>query len=300
MLSKFTVQEVPIFDRVIRFFDFGNQDSLHSIYIQGHLHSTEVNSFSTLCCLVEKLIDNHPSIRIRVVPTCNPFGWEIYLNGNDGRASLPGKMDWNRIFSTVPKKDSTIEKELANELWNLSHGFRQIIDVHTPDFGFPHVYTCEFDNRLLTFDDLPYAISDYTRDGSFQNLNYFEREISSFTLELPSYNIWTSLEQEYWADRIREEINANEQQLSRISTSQPQYWGKMVSLSSRISGVPLLLVKPNEVAKANSEIFKVTSVEGQNEIISFEKDCIPLCFRRRGLIQAGRMIVKVLSLYETA
>ena len=81
-------------------------------------------------------------------------------------------------------------------------------------------------------------------------------------------------------------------------SDKPRYFGKMINLYSKISGVPVVIAKQNEFAKANSEIVKVLSDNGQFEIVSFDQDCIPLCFRRRGLIQAGRMVVKVLSLSQ--
>jgi len=201
-------------------------------------------------------------------------------------------------FANFFTKNGTIENELASELWALSEGFNCIIDIHTPDYGFPHIYTNDINSRLLTFDDIPYVISNNVIDGSFQNLNTKKRRIPSFTLELPSFNVWTLSCQEYWVDRILKEIFILQEEKVGISKTKPKYFGNLINLSSKISGVPLILVEPNEIAKANTKIVKVLALNGESEIISFDRDCIPLCFRRRGLIEAGGMLLRVLCLME--
>ena len=150
---------------------------------------------------------------------------------------------------------------------------------------------------MFTFEDLPYIINDKSIDGSFQNLNTIQRKIPSFTLEIPSYEIWTSSSQEYWINRIHAEIIACKKRRNIVLPVTPKYFGQLISLYSNISGVPLLLVQPNKVAKKDSKIIRVTSSNGEDETIVFGNDCIPLCFRRKGLIQAGRMVAKVLSLH---
>jgi hypothetical protein len=287
--------ELLILNKKIKYFDFGNINSPNSIYIQGQLHANEVNTFTTLYSLVEKLKNNPPLTRVRIVPCCNPFGWDIYLNGNDGRTSFPKKVDWNRMFTKTPVRDESMENELAYALWQLSIGFDTIIDVHSPDYGYPHVYTTDINYRLRTFDDLPYAISENIVDGSFQNLNIIERRITAFTFELPSYEVWTNISLKYWTERLFNEITAYS--IDHVSLlAKPNYFGKLVSLTSKISGVPLLLLNPNEIANSNSEIVKIISNSGEYEILTFPNICIPICFRRKGIIESGRMVVKVLSL----
>src|SRR3569833_1279587 len=297
-MSEFSINEVSVFDRKIVYYDFGDVSRSNNIYIQGQLHSNEVNSFLTLNCLREKMLNKPPNIAVRIVPCCNPFGWENYLNGNDGRASMSNKKDWNRLFHHAPIKDATCEGELAYTLWNLSSGFNKVIDVHTPDFGFPHVYTNDIRERLLTFDDLPYVINDDLTHGSFQQLIREIRKIESYTIEIPSCRVFTRADQEYWSNRILSEINNMENKKSPIR-GLPRYFGRMVPLYASISGIPLLLVEPNTVIKGKSEIVQVISFDGESEVLFSENDCIPLCFRRRGLIKAGYMVTNILSLGDS-
>ncbi len=294
--KHYSINEVAISDQKIIFYDFGNIGSLGSVYIQGQLHSNEVNTFTVLYRLIEKLIKYPPPVPVRVVPTCNPVGWHYHLHGNDGRVSVTRKLDWNRIFHDIPIMDGTVEKELAAILWDLSKDFGIVIDIHTPDFGYPHVYTNDIRSRLINFEDLPYAIANKSTDGSFQELHFKEKNIPTFTLELPSHSVWDIYQLEYWAERIFQELQTYDEHTLYSKPNTPKSFGEMVNLSSKISGIPILLVEPNKISPKNTAIIQVIGIGGQKEIISFENKCIPLCFRRRGLIQSGRMICKVLSL----
>lgn len=291
--GNFSKHKIQFLDSDIFYYDFGNPGESKSIYIQGQLHSNEVNTFTTLYALVEKLKLNPPPFRVRIVPSCNPIGWNLHLNGRDGRASYPGLLDWNRIFHTIPIESEIPEMSLAHKLWELSEGFSQIIDVHAPDFGFPHIYTSYINTRLNTFEDIPYVIANEKTDGSFQSLNTKQRKNQSFTLELPSAGIWTLSDQIYWVERIYKEIiSVNPQE--RKST--PSIYGSLVTLTSRISGVPTMLVEPNKICEKNSPLVTILSSDGNQETLFYSKNCIPICFKRRGLIKAGHMIIRVLSL----
>lgn len=280
----------------IKIFDFGPRTSANSLYIQGQLHSNEVNAFSTLIYLTELLANNPPQVSVRVIPCCNHIGWDSYLYGNSGRVSYPGYNDWNRIFEIIPKTDGTLEKELATTLWGLSKGFDNIIDVHTPEFGYPHVYTTNINKRLLTFDNLPYVISDNNTASAFEDLNARERKISSCTLELPNFEVWTLTHQKYWANRIYKEILAHQNSIPPKQNKKPKYVGKIISLYSKISGVPVLIATPNKICRKGEPIVKIISREGKSETLFFGFDCIPLCFIRRGIILSGHWVVRVLLL----
>jgi hypothetical protein len=289
--NKYLNKEVTFFDWKVKCYDFGNMNKQNSIYIQGQLHSNEVNSFSTLIRVVENLKKNLPPVPVRIIPMCNPIGWHSYINGNDGRISYPNGIDWNRIFNNH-NKDGTLENEFANLLWDLSDGFDNIIDVHTPEYGFPHIYTSDLNKRLYTFDDIPYVISNTS--SSFEDSNVIIRNIPSCTLELPNFEVWTTAQEEYWADRITNEIFHFKEDSNYSRIGCPKIVGRMINCYSKISGVPVLLVKPNEICKKGIPIAKIISKEGQTENIYCEDDCIPLCFRRRGIIQAGCWVIRIL------
>lgn len=142
----------------IPFFDYGPEvgQGSRSVYLQGQLHANESASMIVLHALRRKLEGEPSSIPIRIVPNSNPIGWSRYLETGEGRTSADG-MNWNRIFGHPGREPKTIDEVLAHRLWRLSQDRDVIIDVHTPEFGWAHVYASCPATRLRTFDDIPHV-----------------------------------------------------------------------------------------------------------------------------------------------
>jgi len=291
---------LSVFDYNITYYDFGDIHNHNAVYIQGMLHSNEVNSYLVLHHLVEFLQNNPPKIPLRIVPACNPCGWRMHSFGCDGRVSFPEYVDWNRIFFTE-RPSNSIEFKMSNALMDLSQGFKRVIDIHTPECGYPHVYTTNIISRLNTFDDLPYVISPHELSHAFEDSCAINRHQLANTLEVPSIDDFRFQDIQYWVKRIAEEINsyADKNYKSEQKSERTLSFGIMKNYYSEIEGVSYLLVEPNHAYPPYTQILEIISPNNKQVIIS-DCDCIPLCFRKNKLVPAGVWAMRVLQLSHKA
>ena len=281
--------------------DFGDTRTARgrSVYLQGQLHSNESAAFLVLRTLIKDLTRNHPANYVRIVPNANPVGWHRYIFSGEGRISDDG-FNWNRIFRDPMRQDGTIDDMLAKTLWMLSSDFDVVIDVHTPDYGWPHVYAASQNYRLITMDDIPYVFYGEPQVGPFEDSHVRLRKNDSkpvwacATIEIPSHELPTEQFVDHWAERLRKEITYNAEDCNRFDAS-PSSFGKMLDLIPKISGAAVLQCQPGVVVKAGEIIMTIYDRKGISERMYAPVDCIPVCFRRATLVQAGYWCCRVIS-----
>jgi predicted deacylase len=271
-----------------------------SVYLQGQLHANESAAMLVLHALVRKLEADPPTNSVRIVPNANPIGWSRYLGSGEGRISRGGA-NWNRIFADPPEQSGSVDARLARILWNLSAAYDVVIDVHTPDFGWEHLYASAPDKRLLTMDDIPHVLYGAPTVGPFDesHLRLGSRRpapvSASVTLEVPSHQIPTVSLVNHWSDRLLCEIKA--QQESAEPRGHPNYFGAMTDLVPNISGAVVIHCTPGEIISAGERILSVYGRTGEEQIIRAPAQCIPVCFRRATVVEAGYWVCRVISLH---
>ncbi len=155
--SAVTVRTELIFGQEIRVFDItAARTDAPSMYIQSGLHPNETTGCGVLHSLLARYESESCPVNLRLVPHVNPLGWRTYIENGSGRVSYPNFINWNRIFSgdisALPDRP-TIEQGMADLLLRLSSGYDHVMDVHTPECGWPHVYAPGLSGRLNIFDD---------------------------------------------------------------------------------------------------------------------------------------------------
>jgi len=272
-----------------------------SVYLQGQLHSNESAALLVLQDLVSRLRKNPPGGggRVRVVPNANPIGWSRYLASGQGRISANGT-NWNRMFVDPDRQSGSIDDVLARTLWRLSESFDVVIDVHTPEFGWAHLYAPSADRRLLSMDDVPHVLYGDPTIGPFDECHLRLRDESpaavwsSVTLEIPSHEIPTPDLISHWSGRLYREIEAQSRSAERIGL--PEISGTMTDLVPAISGAVVMLCRPGEVLKAGEPVLAVHGRKGDVEIVSAPADCVPVCFRRAAVVEAGYWVCRAIAL----
>lgn len=290
-------EELGIFVR-----DYGDHKSStgRSVYLQGQLHSNESAAMLVLWDLIRKLDQEQPTNLIRVVPNANPIGWSRYLNSGQGRISADG-VNWNRMFSDPLKEPRTVDAQLTRALWQLSCGFDVVIDVHTPEFGWPHLYASSVDHRLTTMDDIPHVLYGPPTSGPFDESHFLMRTeaglspaVASVTMELPSHEIPTDSYVDEWSQRLFSELGS--QAKSEESRGDPQFAGTMLDVVPAVSGAVILKCKPGGVLEKDAPLMKIQGRTGESEILNAPGRCIPVCFRRATVIQSGYWACRVIAL----
>jgi predicted deacylase len=271
-----------------------------SVYLQGQLHSNESAAMLVLCGLVEQLDLARPSSRVRVVPCANPIGWHRYVNSGQGRYSANGT-NWNRMFGAPLREATTIDDQLAKTLWLLSCDFDVVIDVHTPEFGWPHIYASSPAQRLATMDDIPHVIYGAPTAGPFdeshlrlRSANQLTPPWASVTLEIPSHCIPTEKLVATWCKRLVDELEAQAE--SRERNEVPLVAGEMVDVISQTTGAVVLHCQPGHILEQGAQLLTVHGVQGETETLRAPNRCIPVCFRRATVVQAGYWVSRVIAL----
>jgi hypothetical protein len=300
--TPFVHGQAPASDLGLVVRDFGDPTfpSGRSVYLQGQLHSNESAAMLVLWDLIEKLEKNDPANLVRVVPNANPVGWHRYLNSGEGRTSANG-MNWNRIFGNPMRQPETFDDQLAQTLWQLSCGFDIVIDVHTPEFGWPHLYASSENTRLVTMDDIPHVLYGPPTSGPFDESHFRIRDINglspvwaSVTIELPSYDIPTDSFIDQWSRRLLNEIQVQSKFTER--RDHPEFVGTMLDIVPTISGAIILQCKPGQILKKGAALLTIRGRSGELEPLSAPCRCIPVCFRRATVVQAGYWVCRVISM----
>ncbi|MFG2782531.1 succinylglutamate desuccinylase/aspartoacylase family protein [Streptomyces prunicolor] len=274
-----------------------------SVYLQGQLHANESGAMLVLHDLVRRLRSRPPANQVRVVPNANPIGWTRYLTGGgtgQGRISANGS-NWNRLFTDPRGAGSTIDETVVATLWRLSETYDVIIDVHTPEFGWPHLYATSAGRRLTTMDDIPHVLYGAPVPGPFDECHLRLRADgtgavwTSVTLEVPSHEILTDARVSHWSARLLREIDA-QSECAEVEGG-PESSGVMADLIPRISGAVVLQCQPGEPLAAGSPVLTVFGRKGDEETLVAPTDCIPVCFRRATVVEAGYWACRAISLH---
>ncbi|MEH0544520.1 succinylglutamate desuccinylase/aspartoacylase family protein [Streptomyces sp. B21-105] len=274
-----------------------------SVYLQGQLHANESAAMLVLHELVRRLRSAAPANQVRVVPNANPVGWSRYLTSGatgQGRISAGG-INWNRMFTDPRQQGGAVDASLASTLWRLSDTYDVIIDVHTPEFGWPHLYATSADRRLVTLDDIPHVMYGDPTPGAFDECHLRLRAHgdgavrTSVTLEIPSHELPTDALVSHWSDRLMREIDAQSKDLD--AQGAPQFSGTMTDLVPRISGAVVLHCRPGEPLSAGLPILTVRGRKGESETLIAPSDCVPVCFRRATVVEAGYWACRAISLH---
>ncbi|MFD7486977.1 M14 family metallopeptidase [Streptomyces mirabilis] len=275
-----------------------------SVYLQGQLHANESAAMLVLHEVVRALRARPPANRVRVVPNANPVGWGRYLasgSTGDGRISAGGT-NWNRMFGDPRQRGGSADAVLASALWELSHPYDVVIDVHTPEFGWPHLYAPSADRRLVTLDDIPHVLYGAPQPGPFDEAHLRLRAGQdsavhvAVTLEIPSHEIPTAASVASWADRLLDEIDAQARQAQ--ARGMPQRWGTMADVIAPLSGAVALHCRPGQPLAAGAPILSIHGRKGEKETLHAPSHCIPVCFRRATVIEAGYWACRVIDLYS--
>lgn len=294
-------------DEEVRVLDFEPKtitiDAKHPrVYMQGQLHANETTSSLVLAELANFCSSLGSPVPLRIVPVANPLGWDTYLETGEGRISIPGGHNWNRIWGSpqeIPKTANTAEDILCRKLWELSSGYDIVIDVHTPEFGLPHLYLPSLDRGLNTFSDLPHVVYGFPEAPTFDESHirassHSGRDVIAVTLELPSHQVITANVIHAWANRLYEELESYRKKTPHSVV--PDVAGTMRDLVPDVSGIAYALATPGEMAKAGEPIIRIMSRDGECVDIAADKDSVPLCYRRKTLIKAGSWAARVLIL----
>lgn len=304
--SAVTARTELIFGQEIRVFDItAARTDAPSIYIQSGLHPNETTGCSVLHSLLARYESESCPVNLRLVPHVNPLGWRTYIENGSGRVSYPNFVNWNRIFSgdtsALPDRP-TIEQGMADLLLRLSSGYDHVVDVHTPECGWPHVYAPGLSGRLNTFDDLPHIIFDEPELFTFADYHAHKsgRPASttirrSVTLELPSHRLQSVRDLGYWAQRLHDEIESI-RELRVPSSTPPALTGSMIDLNARIDGICYLVAEPGQRCGAGDVIATIVDPQGNRDEIRAAVDVVPLCYRRSAVARAGGWAVRCLSL----
>lgn len=271
-----------------------------SVYLQGQLHGNESGAMLVLHRLRQRLHAHPPSNSVRIVPNANPLGWRRYVESGEGRISASGS-DWNRIFQSPDSEPRrTAEQLLAAKLWELSKTYDVVIDVHTPEYGLPHVYASHSSTRLLTFDDIPHVFYGEPTCGPFDECHLRLRQgsnapIASVTVEMPSFHLPAADEIDHWADRLYQEILAQAEPVEH--STEVAYHGEMYDVIAPVDGACVLRCEPGTVVEARWPIIDLVSREGEVSTLYAPSACLPVCFRRSTVVRGGYWAVKAIVLH---
>jgi predicted deacylase len=271
-----------------------------SVYLQGQLHANESAAMLVLHELTRKLRRDAPDNLVRIVPNANPIGWTRYVNSGEGRLSADG-MNWNRLFAAPVSRAETVDEQLARALWLLSGAFDVVIDVHTPEFGWPHLYASTAQRRLLTMDHIPHILYGAPVSATFDESHLRLRDglglppvWASVTLEVPSHQIPDDDFVDHWSECLLAEIDA--QAKSRELEGSPELHGQIVDIIAQTTGATVLHCEPGRVLAVGAPILTVHGMKGATETLYAPERCVPVCFRRATLVEAGYWACRVIVL----
>ncbi|MGW4057800.1 succinylglutamate desuccinylase/aspartoacylase family protein [Amycolatopsis sp. NPDC004747] len=254
--------------------------------MQGALHGNETFSTPVLLSLIEFLRTNIPCIPVRIVPRCNPWAFDELCRGLNGRISSSSGRNWNRIFGGDAEETSR-ESILASELMKVSEDFGSIVDVHTPEFGLPHVYVGSSASTFDSLSDLPHIIAAGT-PNSFEDWHRSQGR-RSVTIELPSHTVPSLIDVTTWRDRLLEIIaNIHQKQIT------PTQIGHIVDVVSPIDGIPILHFEVGETVSAGAPLVDIVATTGSVGLLA-KFDCLPICFRRQPLATANSWILRAFT-----
>jgi predicted deacylase len=205
------------------------------------------------------------------------------------------------MFGDPVLEPRTVDARLAQTLWRLSCDFDVIIDVHTPEFGWPHLYASSADTRLVTMDDIPHVLYGTPAPGPFDESHLRLRAKAghspvhaSVTIELPSHEMPTGTYVDRWSQRLVDEIEA--QGKSQDTSDSPLASGTMLDLVPKASGAVLLHCQPGAVLEKGAPLIEIVGRSGEREVLNAPGRCVPVCFRRATVVQAGYWACRVIAL----
>jgi len=321
--------------KTIQHYDFGkklNEES-PSIYLQSQIHGNETLSTLVLHNLINRLDMLDATLFsgvIRIVPRANPFSWDSYLHSRHGVFNLTTGENWNRIFdwdciSKYPEKDtepSTLTKFLKHQiatennttkllqyyLLSLSIGYNHIVDVHTPEYGIPHLYCYALTNNVPTFG-INYVIEYQseivnTFDDAHNRLNHYYDKLhnnNAITIELDSNVPASQKLVEKWTEKFLNEFKKigviqNDLNTKDIVQENPII-GKVSDFQTPISGIQKHYFNLGEVVENQAPLFSILPFDLKKEIIIKAKHkCIPICLRKDTIVQPGAWVVRVFDI----
>ena len=334
----------------IKNYDFGPKlaSDKPSIYFQSQIHGNETLGTLVLSNLISFLKNLKPhSILspIRIVHRVNPFSWYNYLFSKNGLYDPNSGNNWNRIFNwEIYAKELTVllnrndhknehkilskliklaienqntdllTEYISSRLFELSFGYKYIVDLHTPENGIEHLYCSKFNKNLPSFQ-IPYVIeygSPTSKVFDEAHMKLVERFLSypilngnlAVTIELDS-NVPASEDIiEKWTNRIIVQlIDLNILDLpyhhhKTNDKSKRIYIGKMIDYRSHISGIQYHYFKLGEKLSYGDKVFGIKPFlhEDKNEIVKSVCECIPLCLRKHTIVSAGNWVVRALQI----
>lgn len=277
---------VQILDAELWYLDFGSGPPEEGVYLQGGLHGNEVLSYPTLLKLAALLEVVELPGAVRIVPCANPFGWDAFRHGQAGRLSFPNGHDWNRIFDVQTElTPGTVESALRAGLVALSEPFGRVLDVHTPEYGLPHIYALQRAFAPAGFDDLPHVLTAGP-SSAFEDF-HAQAGRPAATVELPSTEPITEALVERWAQRLLRAVLEGQSQ-------GPLVTGRLENTYAPIGGVLALAKELGSVVEEGGELVRVYGGRGDVAVLNARHPCVPLCFRRRQMINAGSWVVRSL------
>jgi predicted deacylase len=273
-----------------------DRDGVPTVYVQAGLHANETTGVGVLHVLVDRYERQPCPVRLRLVPHANPLGWVTYLESGNGRFSRPNYLNWNRIFDAPPPTGGrlTAEQSLAGTLLRLSDGYQHVLDLHTPEFGWPHLYTSSMEHRLRTFDDLPHVI-DNSGASTFSGHHALRDGTQvSVTVELPSHRPQSTHDLAHWAARLHDELCAIRDEHQPDTT--PVCGVTMIDLNAAIDGVCFPVAQPARRCREGEVVATIIAPSGRREELVAPVDMLPLCYRRSAAVQRGGWAVRGIAL----
>jgi len=318
----------------VHFFDFGppRRQGAPSFYMQSQVHGNEV--FGTLVVreLMERL-SALPSEAflgaLRISPSANPFSYQNFLIAYEGMYDLLAGKNWNRIFDVSDVISENMDAEsLSAELARLAEatndcvkklplvllahsvGYNYVVDVHTPEFGMQHLYCDTLRPNTPTF-----GINNVVESGgakqafSFDDSNQFladklKLDCVSVTVELPSYSPATHKDVVKWADAFAYElvrlglVDGKYLAVDALPEKKPVLSTGVYDFIPDISGIVLHHFAPCDTVEAGAPLVSVIPMrydaKGAQTMYA-RKRCFPVSMRRKGTVQAGQWVVRVLE-----
>jgi len=318
----------------VHFFDFGppRRQGAPSLYMQSQVHGNEVFGTLVLRELMERLSalpDQAFLGALRISPSANPFSYQNFLIAYEGMYDLLAGKNWNRIFDVSDILSDNMDAEslsaklvhLAEEtndcvkklpLILLAHsvGYSYVVDVHTPEFGMQHLYCAKLGPDTPTF-----GITNVVESGSakqpfsFDDSNQFIAEklkldCVSVTVELPNYSPATHKDVVKWAEAFAYElvrlglVDGKLLAVDALPEKKLVLSAGVYDYIPDISGIILHHFDPCDTVEAGAPLVSVVptryDAKGAQTIYA-RKRCFPVSLRRKGTVQAGQWVVRVLE-----